>query len=339
MNSISGETPAFFQPEMQRAMDLSWKAQFQDYHQFHKQWKGEVVLLVGTSTAGKTSIIQALKKLDPDVVEDGGDLRSYAISLSMAEKINPDEVEILKGALKEQVDISKAIDSKERNWKEGVAQEDKKGAEEAIKRIQTKWKSLSKEELEDLEAPFRTLELKMITDAYNFSGRGGKIIFDLLNIDAFFKERILNSFDGPLKVVLAYCPFHVLSSRMEKRSREAAESGEFSNQRIGAFPLIQFSELYGEGQPVLERLTREEAIKSFDENFDKGVAAAEGGSLPSPEEILQDKEKQRATFLQNLGFKPGVDTVEIAPKNQWFYHAVLDTSRLSAEEAAKRIKG
>lgn len=88
---------------------------------------------------------------------------------------------------------------------------------------------------------------------------------------------------------------------MEKRNQEALESGELSNQRIGEFPLMQFSEIYTQKekrQVAFERLTRKQVTKIFNDNFDKGLEAApiEGRKLPSAEQLVIDKKKLRAVF-------------------------------------------
>lgn len=325
---------------MQRVMESSLKGQFQDYRYFNTRWKGEVIILVGTSTAGKSSLIQALKKLDPGLLEDGGDLRFDTTFWKIAQKFSPDEIEILLKVLRNPLDIAKAMFSKERSWKAGVSVQEQEAAEEAIKRVHKNMESLSAQQKEKLEAPFKTLELEMIADAYAHAGRGGRVIFDVLRIDNFFTDKIFSSFNGPMNVVLAFCPFHILSPRMEKRSREAAESGEFSNERVGEFPLMQFSELYGpakDGEASIERLTREQVVKSFDENFDKGQKARPDEKV-SPAEVLKIKERNRAALLKNLGFKSGVDAVEIAPKHRWVYTQILDMSKRPPDELAKAVK-
>ncbi len=81
-------------------------------------------------------------------------------------------------------------------------------------------------------------------------------------------------------------------------------------------------------------------IKAFDQNFDKGVAAdrerdiANGRESRSEAEILKEKESRREIFLENLGFKEGVDVVEVAPKNQDFYNFFVDSEKLSAKKSA-----
>lgn len=323
-------------------MRRSFEAQFRDYNHFHQYGMGDIVVLVGTSTAGKTSIIQAIKQLESDRLEDGADLRYYATDLKVMTKYNPSEIEILRKVMKTQLDVSKAVGSTERSWKIGVSLEEKSEAEDAIQRIKKTRDSFSAKEKEDIQNSFQNMELEMFDDAFEYSRRGGNIIFDLLNIDVLAKHVLMRNFDGPMRGVLIYCPFHVLSSRMEQRNKEAVERGELSNQRIGTFPLMQFSRMYTQkekGQVAFERLTRKQVTKAFNENIDKGIEAAriEGRKLPSAEQLAIDKKELLAEFLANLGFKEGVDVVKVAPKNQQFYNLFINSSKLLPNESAKII--
>jgi len=210
-------------------------------------------------------------------------------------------------------------------------EDEKLKAEEAIQRIKDTGASFSAEESRDIRNTFNTIELEMFDDAFRHSRNGGTTILDVLNIDLLAQHILNRNFSGPLRAILAFCPFHLLSSRMEKRNKEALENNDLGNQRVGVFPLEQFSQIYTQKEKVqktIETLTRVEVTQIFEENFDKGV---EAGSLK-----VEDKEKYLAVFLKNLGFKEGVDIVEIAPKDQEFYQAIMDTTK-SAEETAKEI--
>ncbi len=218
---------------------------------------GDIVVLVGTSTAGKTSIIRALKDLESDRLEDGGDLRGDATLLKAMIKYNPNEIEILRKVMRSPSDIPRAVDG-EFHWKEGISSEEESEAKRALEQIRETGNSFSDVEKEDIRNSFRNMELEMFDDAFESSRRGKKIIFDVLNVDALAKHVLMRNFSGPMRVVLTYCPFRELSSRMEKRNKDAIGSGELSNQRIGEFPLMQFSELYTqkkEGEVAFEQLT------------------------------------------------------------------------------------
>jgi len=56
-------------------MESSFKAQIADYQHFHRWGKGDIIVLAGTSTAGKSSIVRALKQLEPGRIEEDLDLK------------------------------------------------------------------------------------------------------------------------------------------------------------------------------------------------------------------------------------------------------------------------
>ena len=265
------------------------------------------------------------------------------MDLKVLGKYYPDEMEIFEKTINDSSDIPFVL-SGEIHWKEGVSIEDKALAEAAIKRIQEKNASLTPEERNERFAPYQTLELEMLNDAFEASRRGENVILDVLDIDTLAQEMLRTNFNGPLRPVLTYCPFHVLSDRMEKRNKEAIESGNLDNQRIGTFPLQQFSEIYTkkiEGQVAFESLNRNQVKKTFEENFNKRVEAdrANGLKIPSENEIKKNKRELLAELLEKLGFEDGIDRVQVAPRDQHLYREIIDSSKLLPGQSAIIIHG
>lgn len=245
----------------------------------------------------------------------------------------PDEVAVLERVM-DPLSIPKAVRSKERIWKTEVPDLEKQEIEAALQRMKSRMGALTEEENRTY---FPNLEPPMWAGALEHARRGESVIFDTFSVDGFVKHIGLRNFDGPFRVVLVYCPFHILSSRIEKRNEEAMQSGLLSNQRIGAYPLMQFSDYFTQrkaGQSSFEAITRDQAIKAFDDNFDKAIPfdRSEGRT---DEEILLRKETSRQLFLDQLGFKGVLDRVEIAPRDQHLYHLILNTGSLKPEESAK----
>ena len=338
------EPPVSPKSYLRRAYDLfmerSFKGQIADYRHFHRNWMGDVVVLVGTSTAGKTSIIKALRQLEPDRAEDGIDLRCDVELLRCLRKHAPDDVDALEHFMNSS-DIIKAVFGEERPYKASTSEAQKIEAEQVIQKLKKTVEALPKEEL---DAVFKSAEPKMFDEAFEYSRQGRSMICDALDVDVLARYVRMRNFDGPMRVVLTYCPFHRLSSRMEQRNKEAQASGNLSNQRIGEFPFLQFSDLYSKkevGQTTLEVITRQQAITTFDKHFDQGTAdkirdhQAHNLPIPSAEEILMEKESTRQRFLENLGFEDGIDSVEIAPRNEHQYHFIIDSSRFAPIASAK----
>ena len=78
----------------QSLVENSFNVQFVDHKYFCKYSMGDVVILVGNSTAGKSSIIKALLQQETDRIEDGVDLQSEKIDLSNIKKYCSQELAI-----------------------------------------------------------------------------------------------------------------------------------------------------------------------------------------------------------------------------------------------------
>lgn len=309
-------------------IEKSFAVQITDYRYFHRHWMGDVVVLVGTSTAGKSSIIKALRQLESDRTEDGIDLRCDITILEHFRKRCPNEIVLLETVM-EPLDIPAAMWTRERVWKTEVSDQEKMNAEITIKQMKEKVPE------QEIDALFQYLEPQMFDEAFERSRHGESVILDVLEVNAITDHMLMRKFNGPIRIALVYCPFYLLSSRMEKRNQEAEQKGNFSNERVGVFPLHQFSDIYTQKekqQQTLETITRDQAVKTFDENFEKKVARAlKSGRTVSPNEQSESRQK----FLDKLGFVEGVDVVEIAPRKQESYHLLINSGVLSAEESAK----
>jgi hypothetical protein len=345
LHSAISQVNARQEARMQEIMARSLKSHFADFNAFHSFGKGDIVVLVGTSTAGKSSIIRGLRKLEPDRLEDGGDIRCDHEWAKGLAKAFPREFKIAAQALNF-AEIVHAVHCGSRQWKKGVPKQIKEAAEEAIQTIKKALDEAqsSKEEAVDLP-PFEEVIHNMYDTAISASLQGRKIIFDLLHAEEFAQHMLMRNFHAPMRVVLTYCPFSTLSARMEKRNRDAVESGDLENQRVGTFPLMQFGQLYTQvenGEIPLETVTRSQVIKIFDENFDLRTEQAKlkGDPLPSDEEIQEDKEQQRQDLLKMLGFKNmSVSKVDIGPKHRRLYDMIVDTRNSSAEIAKMLHEG
>lgn len=320
----------------------SFKAQFRDYNKFHQYGMGDIVVLVGSSTAGKTSIIQALKQIERDRLEDGGDLRGCATDLKVLAKYAPNELEILKHVFVNPLDIPLATFYGDRPWKTGITDQEITTAEAAMKRIKERVDGFSEEEKDYNRRLFENMELEMFDDVFELSRQGKNVILDAMLIDKLSSHILMRNFNGPIRIVNAFCPFHELEARMEKRNKEAVESGQLSDQRIGEFPLTQFSEIYTKkekGQQTFEKLERKQVLDAFNTNFDRRVESdrLKGKKLPSAQQIEKDKKELLAYVLVNLGFEDGVDVVKVAPKNQHLYKVFINTSKSLPHESAAMI--
>lgn len=322
--------------------DSSISRESKEYHHFGKYSLGDIVVLVGTSTSGKSSIIQALKALEPERLEDGFDLRYFNKHLDSFKKYCLRDVEIVGRVLKDLVDIPKAVLYGERNWKVGILPFDKIQAEKAIARIKNKIDSLPGEEKAAVQHSFKHMEKEMFEGVLERSYRGGSSVFDVTDAEPFIEHAKQRKYNAAIRIMLIYCPFVALSSRMDDRNAKAFISGDFSNQRVGTFPLEQFSTLYGKKtkrQKTLEVIDRSWAKRVFHTKYDEELEQAKkDGESHLPEDLQrEDKKKLTKIFLKNLGFEKGEYTVEVAPKNPHLYTSVIDSFELEPRESAEII--
>ena len=79
-----------------RVLEHSFEVQLADFGAFQRFGKGDIVVLLGTSTAGKSSIISALRQIEPNRLEQGIDLACDSLMLGYIQTHFPDEYRFLQ---------------------------------------------------------------------------------------------------------------------------------------------------------------------------------------------------------------------------------------------------
>jgi hypothetical protein len=330
----------------------SLKLQFNEQF-LHRFGQGEVVILVGTSTAGKSSIIEAYKQKRPEVIEEGVDKTGRQMIIHQIRMQYPQELGLLEATLipNNNIVILDAIFEPQipQRFKEMIPVMEKVEAIAAAKRIQQGLKiDFNPDEQESL----------LLEDVFSHSYAGKQTIFDVLQIDGIYQQCINKHFHLPIRLALVYCPFHVLCERMISRNVKANDPNnpQPGEKRVGTFPLFQYADLFGpkknDTDIVLETLHRDTVVADFKkkfkeeienertdpEKFAKWISTLREihGSILSEDAVLQREEACYMSKLLNLlGFiSEKVNTVEITPRKQ-IYHYLLDSSLLSPEESAE----
>lgn len=321
-----------------RILAQSFDAQFKDYTAFHHFGEGEIMVLLGTSTAGKSSIISSLKKIEPERIEQGIDMASCQQLLDYLEFAHHEDYVFLQSVLQPKdndIHILDAFFGKKFPFKQNISELDQSKARELVDK-------LTKQIDEDI--PFPQMEGKMLDEVISFSVCGKASIFDVLEIENVFRHVLKSNFHAPIKIALVYCPFKLLTERMAERNRKALENNDFLEIRAGPFPLFQFARLFGPKQNdddlVIETLTREDVEKAFDINFDIEVdlMKKENPEEMAKKDIQKDREVGKNYLLQALGFTdPKIQQVELTPLFKR-YDFLIDTSKVKPEESARIIQ-
>ena len=281
--SITGSTVfVVHDPKAKNTAESEKVKQVFNKHSYHKTSveshpavkPGDVIVLAGTSTAGKSSIVSALKKLDPDIVEEDLDLRTS----------NTQEIP----------------------------------GPNAQRDMLNRW-------------------------IIKHSLQGKKVVVHVDQAYKFLNHILERKVDLPVKTVLAFCPFHELSRRLVERNRKAEEpGGNPQNLRDPLMPIDNFGNLYTQAKEPgkgLEIIKRDRAVEIYNDHFDKMIAYARklGRDLPEDEVIARDKVDSLNEFLSNLGFKEGVESVNVEPRNKEHYNFIFDTYKYGDTEGSETI--
>jgi hypothetical protein len=315
------------------------------------QRKGHITLLVGTSTAGKSSIIDRYRKKSPGAIEEGIDITVYRSILNQIRKQCPLELRLVQEALgpnASDVDVCNIIFSPNvlPKYKEGCTANEIQKALKAARIINQSAKIV--------EEDINTI---LLENVLSNSVRGKATIFDHIEVEAVFQRIMKLPVQLPLRFALVYCPFHVLSERMDQRNTKAVAEGKPNELRRGPFPFFQFAKIFGPKQKeddiVLETLHRDVVMTDCRKQFrddienkkkeDPESYSAYLGRLQeafhlTDEAALLQKEEESVVdeLLKKLGFtSEAVQTVEITPRYK-MYHLLLD-SRRSAEQSAQAL--
>jgi dephospho-CoA kinase len=220
---------------------------------------GRIIFLYGTSSSGKSSICKGIKKLAPHYLIDSLDKAHDRDLVNVLRNFFPKELEDIQKAIAIH-NIATAIffdkNEEEFHFLKESSIELRIRAKEACLRIREQQGKVT----EKLN-PKRAVE-DMFESAFRNSKKGKTVIIDSPDFKHFilYKESVL--FNCPLFLGLVYCPFSVLSQRIDQRNKVAMNKKKFLQARYGIFPFLQFADLY-EAIPstnniTLGRLYREE---------------------------------------------------------------------------------
>lgn len=344
--------------KIEALMKRSFGQRFGDYNPYsplESEKVKPVIGILGTSTAGKSSIIAALKAMEPDLVEQGIDLACEQVIMNYLELAHPEEINFLNSVLEKKPQNNQIFESlvkKKFNFKEGVSEEDKIKAKVAIDLLD---KAVEKGDRSG-DISTEKMELWMLEEVISSGLNNNLSIFDVVEIGALFDRAISNNLalpgaSGkayfkkiPLQIALVYCPFHLLTERLKERTRKAIESKQYIEMRIGTFPLFQYAHLFGPKKhpddPVVETITRKMVEEAFSENYDAEIKVERENNPDAliGKDIEADKIKSQEKLLKAFGFNdPQINSLELTPRFKG-YEWLIDTSKTTPEGAAELLQ-
>lgn len=308
-------------------MKKSFQAQVADYQNFRRSWSGSVVVLAGGSSAGKSTIVNALKNFDKGMLEEGSDLTGanfiYEFMTKNHERfgVSNEDWEHLHSVLVSRKDhwhiheaVSREMAAKADayDFRPGISVEDQERAMRTAK-------ALNGPVCEFAERTSKMVDNIVMDKVLEHAKKGKNAVFDILDVDKVIDHPI--SEHAHVKSVLVFCPFGKLAERLAERNRKAfAGEIDLSEVRAGVFPMLQYSELVrarqlsDDDEDVIDTVTREGVEKDFDATFNAGIEAmkrtpdglkdlARMGEEPGGLSAKRDREKQM--ILSAFGFIKG----------------------------------
>lgn len=359
---------------MQKMQDLfmkkSFQAQVADYQNFRRSWSGSVIVLVGGSSAGKSTIVNALKNFDKGMLEEGSDLTGANFIYEFMEKnherfgVTHEDWKHLHSVLVPRKDnwhiheaVSREVGAKTEayDFKQSISIEDQ---ERAMKTAQ----ALNGPVCEFAERTMKIIDNIVMDKVLDHAKKGKNVVFDILDIDKVTDHSI--SDHTHVKSVFVFCPFGKLAERLAERNRKAfAGEIDLSEVRAGVFPMLQYAELVRARQlsdvdeDVIDSVTREGVEKDFDVTFNAGIEAMKrtpeglkdlARMRREPGGLTAKRDREKQMILSAFGFTKKDSpqkSIELVPRKK--YDLRIDTSNSSlgitpterGNAAAKRILG
>jgi hypothetical protein len=202
--------------------------------------QGKIFCLIGTSTAGKTSIIQQLKKNDPQWIELGFDLEADLYVADVLKTYMRAHYDIIVQAI-DHSNIAKAVFCDQVILKENIPLPTIERAQKALQEVRGVKAELDKR----LGSNFVSdVESRVADRAIALSLDNQRVILDFFEMDFFIQHLMSAHFCAPVRLGLVYCPLNVLIERVLIRNQRAIKEGDKSNIRSPMNLMDQFVETY-----------------------------------------------------------------------------------------------
>ena len=263
---------------------------------------GKITIFLGTSTAGKTTLIEQQKNIEPHSLNYDLDYRSHLAGDKLIKKYAPEEFQAISEVTQQRI-INVAGECNDHlKFQPKTSTEQQEKAKRALIRLK---ENMIREDFPKFPSEPVMIE-KIFYEIVRHSQERKSVIFDAIGIGQIYNFLNTNIV-APVEVRLLFCPLSTLSKRIEIRNKKAIEEGQFSNMREG-FPLWQYTRLYhakqSSDEPTLEILKRAQAEAAFHQH-------------------LSNEIEKKPIFLQRLGFtSPEIEQVEITSRFKHYSYII-----------------
>ena len=330
-----------------KIITLSYNTHFRDML-FHKFLSGRMIFLYGTSTAGKSSIVDYIKSEarlnDVDLVFTGSDAIRLAHMTYAFSRYSPKNIKFLQRYFS----IDKII--------KGIYYPDWIFELMQKELIDSKYTALKKEEVEKIKRIFEEFHVnrekifflerdlperpafcfRAFSSALNL---GKTIIVDTVRMDEFFQAMAVRLLHCKVDVVIIYCSLEKLKKHLYLRNKEASQSSSlFINSRIAIFPFMQYARIY---EPTIFPIQSIDMISLLDTEIPKELSDIcqyifEQGGDKWDNLYREDQWEEIMAFMQKrFALSSNREECYISPSCD--YHFWVNTGEESAEICGEKI--
>lgn len=297
-----------------------------------RQW-GEVVVLVGSSTAGKSTLISKLIEQKPQMIDRGVDWAFLNIPLNYLNNKHAKEMAFLERVIEPTENdklnhnyLVNYIDPINPNphFKENVSNEDQYNYQRVVKHLNQSINEILPGNHIDYQ---NGIIIYLVDEIIDRSKKGLATACDFIAVHEVALE--LLKIVPSVKFALVYVPFEKLAERIIERNNTAFE-GDKKNARVGIFPLEQYAKLFrpavDSSEKILDTLTFKQmknAIETVYENCK---------NFCDNEDSLQELNKQTVRSAKIIYAKFGFNendqeekTINLTP-NDKNYQKIINTA-------------
>lgn len=227
----------------QEAMVHSFRMMIYSSKAFMQFGDGHIVLLFGSSSAGKSSLCREFLNISPNWVCDGNDKSSKRLLKQVCQDITlfkdtfPSRYQFLSTHFDDHL-ISQALTQ----GNDVLFTGEDALAPNTIKQIQTMLDDVSL--IEELCLSMENILIAqedMFEQAMRRSKQGINVILDTLDFENFMRFRAKRNFSCPFQAVFVFCPLTILDQRVEDRNQKAFAMNNPDDYRLDLFPFLTYS--------------------------------------------------------------------------------------------------
>lgn len=284
--------------------------------------KGEIILLYGTSSSGKSTTCKKIRKLYPEWRIDSLDQGATLFIEKTIKELFPNEKDIILEAFIPG-GLCSIVFFEEGTFRENVQKDKQVKALEACARIKQNKHLIFK------RWNTKTVEEEIFEGAFQASIVGQSTVIDTVDFLQFVYYKEQNFFNCPVRYVLTYCPLSKLHERISQRNK----TSRLREKRYGTHPFSQFGELFksvkADENRGIERIYRQNLLESFHLTFEDYIKhLPEKNTHETYKAYLQDK----VELLKNLDLE-STSSVEIEPR--FYYDYILHTYKHPPKKCAE----